>query len=488
MKNRVYKIIFVFFLFFLCVVKAYQSENIIPDKKEQYEKELIQYAKDFGDDPKKYIDKFKTLRRKAIQGNIREVATESLYYQAYCFYFTNKNDSSSIYSQRAIEEAEKYNNDRIKAKAMGLLAMVYSRRGFTHRAFSLLDEAIKEMDQNDHKTKAQLYAQGLQISMYASNHDKEDSYSIQSLREAELSGDKGTLRMAYIGRSRIENYKGNGEQAKKLLRKAMATLNGAEDNYISAHINLGFGEIYHNQKMPDSAILYQLKALKSAMAIGDKKFLADIYNGLKASYKAKNDFENYKIADENAEKLNDSLRVINITEQETVLNSLEKDTRDKQIKEKRKYLIITGISILLLLFFLFILIRYYRRLYKLKLTTREKEKIIQEKQNKINTLEDEIQKDSIDDILRYAKEDQPVFLKKYRELYPDFFKKLETITPELTPDDLKCCAMMHLNFTAKEIAFYTHASIRTVENRKYRIRKKLNLESSVDLNEFLINL
>ncbi|AZB10170.1 hypothetical protein EG344_15775 [Chryseobacterium sp. G0162] len=488
MKNQAYKIIFVFFLFFLCVVKAYQSENTIPDKQEQYKKELMQYAKDFGDAPKKYIDKFETLRKKAIQENIRDVATECLYYQAYCFYFTNKNDSSSIYSQRAIEEAEKYNNKTIKAKAMGLLAMVYSRRGFTNRAFSLLDEAVKELAPDDHKTKAQLYAQGLQISMYANNQDKEDRYSMQSLKEAELSGDKRTLRMAYIGRSRIENYKGNGEQAKKLLRKAITTLNGAEDNYISAHINMGFGEIYHNQNKQDSAIIYQLKALKSAMAIGDKKFLADIYNALKASYKAKNDFENYKIADENAEKLNDSLRVINISEQETVLNSLEKDAKDKQLREKRKYLIVTGVSILLLLIFLFILIRYYRRLYKLKLTTREKEEIIQEKQNKINTLEDEIQKDSIDDILRYAREDQPVFLKKYKELYPDLFKKLETIAPELTSDDLKCCAMMHLNFTAKEIAYYTHASIRTVENRKYRIRKKLNVKSSVDLNEFLMNL
>jgi DNA-binding NarL/FixJ family response regulator len=47
---------------------------------------------------------------------------------------------------------------------------------------------------------------------------------------------------------------------------------------------------------------------------------------------------------------------------------------------------------------------------------------------------------------------------------------------------------MHMNFAAKEIAAYTHSSIRTIENRKYRIRKKLDLDSLIDLNKFLMNL
>ncbi|REC49713.1 hypothetical protein DRF67_04415 [Chryseobacterium pennipullorum] len=458
------------------------------DHKELIKQELIEYAKDFSHNPSQYIEKFETLRRRAVEVNISDVATECLYYKAYCFYFTNKSDSTIIYSQKALEEATKYHNRKIKAKSMALLALAYSRRGFMNRAFNLLDSAVKEPDPDDHKTKAQLYAVGLQISMYADNADKEDQYSLQALHEAELSRDIPTLRMAYIGRSRIENYRGSSEQAKKHLKKAIALINTSKDNYLNAHINTGFGEIYFNEKKYDSAITYQLKALKSALVIGDKKFLADIYHALKASYKAKNDLENYKIADENSHALQDSLRTLNIEQHESVLTSLEKDLKDSHQKEKLNYRIITVIAILLLLVLVSVLIRYYKRLYILKRTTREKEEIIKKKQQEIYTLQSEFQKDSIDDILRYAREDQPIFLKKYRELYPDFLKKLETIAPGLTSDDLKCCAMMHLNFTAKEIAFYTYASIRTVENRKYRIRKKLNVESSIDLNEFLMNL
>jgi DNA-binding CsgD family transcriptional regulator len=46
--------------------------------------------------------------------------------------------------------------------------------------------------------------------------------------------------------------------------------------------------------------------------------------------------------------------------------------------------------------------------------------------------------------------------------------------------DQKMCAMLKLGFTAKQIAIYTNSSVKSVEGKIYRLRKKLNLSSDVN--------
>ncbi|MRR21998.1 hypothetical protein EG830_03345, partial [bacterium] len=68
-----------------------------------------------------------------------------------------------------------------------------------------------------------------------------------------------------------------------------------------------------------------------------------------------------------------------------------------------------------------------------------------------------------------------------------FFSKLKKKYPTLTPNDLRLCSYLRMNFTTKEIANLSNISTRAVEIARYRLRTKLNLSHDVNLTEFLIH-
>lgn len=67
-----------------------------------------------------------------------------------------------------------------------------------------------------------------------------------------------------------------------------------------------------------------------------------------------------------------------------------------------------------------------------------------------------------------------------------FFKLLIDKHPNLTPNDLRLCSYLRLNFTTKEIARLLNISPRAVEISRYRLRRKLNLSHEINLTEYLI--
>ncbi len=82
----------------------------------------------------------------------------------------------------------------------------------------------------------------------------------------------------------------------------------------------------------------------------------------------------------------------------------------------------------------------------------------------------------------------PLFMEKFKLIYPFFEKKLLELSPNMIISELQVCAFMKLKLTTKEIAYYSNSSIRSIEGKKYRIRKKLNLDSDVDLLVFIYKI
>jgi DNA-binding NarL/FixJ family response regulator len=79
-----------------------------------------------------------------------------------------------------------------------------------------------------------------------------------------------------------------------------------------------------------------------------------------------------------------------------------------------------------------------------------------------------------------------VFEMNFNQVHEQFFKKLKADFPELTPGDLKLAAYLKMNLSSKEIAPLLNISIRSVENKRYRLRRKLNLEEEENLTEFML--
>ncbi len=90
---------------------------------------------------------------------------------------------------------------------------------------------------------------------------------------------------------------------------------------------------------------------------------------------------------------------------------------------------------------------------------------------------------SIDD-----KEDWKRFEVNFKELHNDFFETLLVRYPKLTPKDLRLCAYLKMNLSSKEIAPLMGITTRGVEIHRYRLRKKLKIDGSQNISNFLITL
>ncbi|MFP3836197.1 helix-turn-helix transcriptional regulator, partial [Chryseobacterium sp. SIMBA_028] len=69
-----------------------------------------------------------------------------------------------------------------------------------------------------------------------------------------------------------------------------------------------------------------------------------------------------------------------------------------------------------------------------------------------------------------------------------FNQSLLNISTHLTPTDLEYCALIKLNFDTKQIATLKKISIGSVESRKYRIRKKLNINNSENIYTWMTKI
>ena len=85
-------------------------------------------------------------------------------------------------------------------------------------------------------------------------------------------------------------------------------------------------------------------------------------------------------------------------------------------------------------------------------------------------------------------EDWKFFEQAFNHADQDFFKKIKELHPDLTPGDLRLCSYLRLNLSSKEIAPLLNISPRSVEIKRYRLRKKINLEREINLNDYFINL
>ena len=70
----------------------------------------------------------------------------------------------------------------------------------------------------------------------------------------------------------------------------------------------------------------------------------------------------------------------------------------------------------------------------------------------------------------------------------DFLKKVKSSHPELTANDLRLCAYLRLNLSSKEIAPLLNISVRSVEVKRYRLRKKINLAHENGLVDYIMQI
>lgn len=72
----------------------------------------------------------------------------------------------------------------------------------------------------------------------------------------------------------------------------------------------------------------------------------------------------------------------------------------------------------------------------------------------------------------------------FEQVYHSFYENLQKEYPALTYKDLRLCSFLKLGLSTKEIASITFKEVRSVESARNRLRKKMNLDTDVNLIEF----
>lgn len=87
-----------------------------------------------------------------------------------------------------------------------------------------------------------------------------------------------------------------------------------------------------------------------------------------------------------------------------------------------------------------------------------------------------------------GKDDWVLFEENFNEVHDEFFKRLKKTCPEISPSELRLAACLRMNLSSKEMAPVLGISLRGIEIKRYRLRKKLQLANDFNLNEYMMEV
>ena len=80
------------------------------------------------------------------------------------------------------------------------------------------------------------------------------------------------------------------------------------------------------------------------------------------------------------------------------------------------------------------------------------------------------------------------FLVNFEAANPGFMQHLQSLHPDLLPSELRFLAYVRMNLQTKEIASLLNINPESCRRRKIRLSKKLNLDSSSELYNYIIGM
>lgn len=428
---------------------------------------------------------------------------------------------------KALEATPKSDNNNLSILYHDL-ALMYLNLEFFNRSFDYMDMSLKykkmdELPLNSLNSIGVIYSK-------SNNFIKADSIFKKVIDKALAQEEIVVLASSYA------NY-GNLNRKMKRFDRAITYMEKSDS--ICKDIGLDFGitinyinrsEVYFDQGMHEKAATEIEKGRETIEAINNLKINKEFY---KLYYRIQDSLGNnnaankyYRLYNENKNRYFGDLSKTVITEWEL------QNQRNESLKQQAKYELNIekknrNLFLMLFLFMIILLVIITIYVIIFKRNIRDKEKLKIEKQKiahelelkskelladalknvSISTTKQAIYKELQQIIEKLPKKHQPKikslakkmqqsndtrileeFNKRFTGVYDDFYIKLKEMAPELSQSELNICALISLNLTSKEIALLTNRTVGTVENIRINIRKKLNFNPELNLQESLISL
>ena len=334
-------------------------------------------------------------------------------------------------------------------------------------------------------------------------------------------------------------FKANGDPG-KAVEYYRNSLNICEKSGIAYGIainHLGLGTVYNEMKNYPMALSELRKAVDGLKSMELVSELSEAYKNLAQIYRQSGDYQNADKYHVLYTEIKDTL--LNVERQKEFLaieTKYETEKKQNEIhrlqseSDSQKLLILYLLLALTVLALLITLFFFKRRLalrekilaevtadkLKLELGIREKElelrnselaekalnlaqlqeqskSIIAEVESAIGSGPDNYEL-KLKKIVRHLEENSSdekkweEFEFRFKEYNGEFYNRLVTGYPDLTPAEIRLVALLRLNFQNKEIAGFTRRSPRTIDNTRNSIRKKLGLEPSDNLTTFIMSI
>lgn len=402
------------------------------------------------------------------------------------YFFAGKHAKSLYYLKLAEKEEYTHNNIPAQIIILNLYSYNYIHAGLYEEAINGLKEIVTLSDQAADdmvkiKSKSQAYFDIGIIYRWQNKFDSASLYIkkaihiLQSQKKLTPESESMLVWMLLesvelkIGEKKIDA----AETDFKLLGSRPEKLSG---NRIFKLYQVR-GLIHYNKKEYDPAIKNYEKAIALAKEVQNTFALQYLYELIIEVYEKKGDKKRIQEYCEKYESLSDSLRKVKENSIESTVKELIKHKEKKSTSKIRflVYYICAGVLVVIALL-LFITIKI-RKEHK-KLVQKEQEtKILSQKLNI-----------AFDEVVQLAKNNDSEFLTRFVEVYPDFFPRLFQIEPQMKNSELKFCALLFLNFSSKDIATYTFVQPQSIQIRKNRLRKKLNIPSNEDIYIWMKNI
>lgn len=240
-----------------------------------------------------------------------------------------------------------------------------------------------------------------------------------------------------------------------------------------------FADYYARIGDQKKALEYYLKTIENLEKLGvqDPAYTA-VYKDTSEIYGEMGDKEKENYYLKKYSELNNKIHQATTEDASEAIKMIlgEKDEKFNAFQNK-SFLTIGGIvtGTAALIFGLFV---WYRK------SSKKTEEIISQKEEENQNLQLKVN-ESFDEVVLLAKNNSPEFWARFQEVYPNFQEKLLKVNPQIRTSELTFCAYLFLGFSTKEIADYTFKAVKTIENNRYNIRKKLGLSPEKDLQVWL---
>lgn len=236
-----------------------------------------------------------------------------------------------------------------------------------------------------------------------------------------------------------------------------------------------WGYLELKQKHYDSAIRLFQNALDNIKDSGVEGELAETYEGLSEAYKAKGNLAKAREYKAMATELDNKISQDKVKSSEYAVKQIVNDEVQNYRQKYGKMLIISAVSAVLILGGLYFY--FTRKQKKNKQIIKEIEKESVELKQKVN--------EGFEELIRYAKENNPEFSARFLEVYPHFGLRMRERNPGLKPSEFTLAAYTYLGFSTKDIAEYTYKAVKTIKNNKYNLRKRLDVPPQADFMVWL---